>query len=420
MISYEVLLKEIDYLIFDSHIDDEKSLNRLRKLNDIVFNYMKYKYLNENLNKIDLNTYRSIIDKEIIKHKERIRKLDSILDGYLPSCGSIEKDELNHKITNLEYLKNELVYTLKHYILLSGKNYHLEVDKLFNECYFSSDKNIYTKSDLDDDLIKRIGNILFDKNLFECISTAVKKSNDINKLKNENRNMELYIKYYDLIYKRNKISYSKSVLDERITELSTNEIDPLEEKLRRMQQGKILSYINSFRIKSCISKIDSISKLSNNLFDKRTKRQFAINKIDKYLSNNGLGCNDIPDYLFSVAQYESMINSNNDLIKEKELDYKNYFDSLDLNIQNILINDFDNISNYINVFGLTNNDYLCFYIMYILNSLDDIKIDDKENIDKFNSYLNDLNNLLSNYCKEKIDEINNYKMDIKKLTKKIS
>jgi len=433
MLSYEKVIKEINYLLYDSHIEDEKLLTRIKELEQIVSNYMKYKNAEKNISIKNDSNISNRIDKYIEEYTLRKNDLELQLDGYLPSCGSIELDELNYKINNLERVKSELPRILNHLIILLGNNYSISKDKLINECIkecfncssvklfdkiYSTDT--YNKFFIDSSLFDKIGDILFNKELFDKLKSATIKYNEIEKLKKENANMKLFIKYHDLIEKRNGLSFSKELLDKKIMKLSEDEIEPLESKLSRIKDHKIKEKINFFRIRYNTSKLNDLVLMSDILFSKRTKRQNCINKIETYLSSKGLNVDDIPSVLFSKKQYEYEIKENEKLISTKEIEYQKYIDLLDEETKNILLTNFEDIVNIINIFGLNDSTYIYFYIMYILEKIDTMEITTEECREMFSTnYNKKIWNQLANYVDDEIAQIENYKIETKKLTKKI-
>ena len=433
MLSYEKVIKEINYLLYDSHIIDEKTLNRIEELKKIVSNYMIYKHIDTRVSR-DLSFLEERIDKYIDEYTLRKNELELQLDGYLPSCGSIELDELNYKINNLERLKSDLPQIQSHLIILSGQNYNIDKEKLINTCirncfstsvaYFYGEKyttDIYSKSFINKELLNRIGNILFNKELFNKLKSATIKYNEIEKLKKENANMKLFIKYHDLIEKRNGLSFSKELLDKKIMKLSEDEIEPLKSKLSRIKGHKTKEKINFFRIRYNTSKLNESVLMGDILFSKRTKRQICINKIETFLSSKGLDEKDIPDVLFSNRQYEYEIRENEKIISIKEIEYQKYIESLDIDTKKILLDNFKDVTNIINIFGLNNSNYIDFYIMYILTMLQDMELTLEETKKEFSSeYCNKMWNELENAVDDEITQIENYKIETKKLTKKNS
>lgn len=433
MLSYEKVIKEINYLLYDSHIIDEKTLNRIEELKKIVSNYMIYIHIDTRVSR-NLSFLEERIDKYIDEYTLRKNELELQLDGYLPSCGSIELDELNYKINNLERLKNDLPYMQSHLIILSGQNYNIDKEKLINTCmgncfstsvtYFYGEKyttDIYSKSFINKELLNRIGNILFNKELFNKLKDATIKYNEIEKLKHENSNMRLFIKYYDLINKRNKISYSKSLLDSKIMALTEDEIDPLERKITPLLKNKYIKALNILKIKSSKSRLSNLILYTENLFEERTKRQNCLNKIEAFLSSKGLDEKDIPDILYSKRQYEYLIKENEEVISLKEIEYQKYLDSLDIDTKKILLDNFKDVTNIINIFGLNNSNYIDFYIMYILAMLQDMELTLEETKKEFSSeYCNNMWNELENAVDKEIKQIDGYQIETKKLTKKNS
>jgi hypothetical protein len=427
MASYESMCCDIVYLLNDSYIDDEYTLEMIKKLKEIVTNYMAYKYVDKNLDRGELTNLYSLIDTKIKEYlSDREDTLDR-LDGYLPSCGSITLDVLNYKINSLEQLKKELPYTLEQLIILLSNNCNLEKEKMFNEFYkesygkpsrlFFQERSYIRKYDRE--LLKKYASILFDKKTFEKFKKAISIHNDINRLKNENNNMKLFIQFYDLIEKRSRLLSSISLIDNKILNISKDDIDPLAEKLSFLTTGKIKPVINTWSIKSKTVKLDNLTALTNDLFGKRTKRQHCVNKIDAYLEEHGLKSVCIPRFLYSKRQYRYLIEQNNEDLTKKDIEYTKYLESLDDETRNILLNNFDMISNVINMFGLDNKSYIMFYITYMLEIMDEFEINDDFNDKELRVYLSNVLEKLNSECTKHIQEIDNYKLDTKKLTKKI-
>lgn len=435
---YNTIKKQLDYLFNDSYLDDENTISRLKKLQGILNSFLISSILDSNLNKDELiEKMRKEIDEKINeyeKEKQRIIDNQNIFFKTNVYCGSKSLDIIDKKIEMAKRLKESLNSGLYDIIKNKYTGSYEDKNELKLACFkelFKNNKSItisdrslgYLYTDIlhiNKEILENIEIIISDKKLSDELKQLFRIYNDENSIKEEIEQIKLIIENYNLLSTRLSLTMENQIIDSRIMSITSNKIDVSRKKISKLSSNKITKRINNYRIKKLTDDIEKYSRIAEKLYRKRMNNLSCVNKIEAFLKRKGLILDFHYNALYSVKRYKYLLEDKQTEFDTIHNNYIEYFNLLDSKTKKLLESDFIFAKDVTNYILLDQNNCFKFYILYILENIEDIIAQEMQENDNYKSseLMSEVEKEFLQTYKERLSEIDNY--ELKSKTKKLT